>query len=70
MPKIKNNDGLLWKTDRYFRFEKHTMEKYFYENAEFLADSEDEQKFGFDYVEILKKIELGKIDPNNLGPKM
>jgi hypothetical protein len=55
---------------KFYKYEKHTTKKYFYENPEYLSESIDERTIGHDYIEILRKIEDGKIDPKNLGLKM
>lgn len=52
-----------------FRYEKNNYQKYFYDDAEYWEEFMDERKFGFDYVEILHKIDGGEIRAKDLGGK-
>jgi len=55
---------------RFFGYEKHTSDKYYYEDAEFMEETVDERRLNLTYVEILKKIDTGMIHIEELGPKM
>lgn len=56
--------------DKYYRYEKNTLLRYFLEDSEFFNETLDEAKYGFDYIEVLRKIGSGKINANDLGVKM
>ncbi|CAG9810334.1 unnamed protein product [Chironomus riparius] len=56
--------------NRFYRYEKNNLSRHYYEDAEFQEEIADENKIGFDYVEILHKIESGEINPNALGVKI
>lgn len=53
----------------YYRFEKHSTKKYFYEELEFEYESIDEMAFSYDILYILDQIKSGEIDARNLTTK-
>jgi hypothetical protein len=53
-----------------YKYKKNTMTRLMLNYTEYLETTVDEIKFNFSYSEILKQIEVGKIDPNQLGLKM
>lgn len=58
-------------TNKYYRFENHNLELLFYEDAEYLRETEDEQKIGnFSYFELLDKIVNFSLNPDKLGIKL
>jgi hypothetical protein len=69
MPKITFEQSIYgyYYTNKY---EKHTAKKIRLNYTEYLGMTVDERKFNLSYWEILKQIEGGKIDPNQLGMKM
>ena len=56
--------------NKFFIYEKNTLLRYYYEHPEYLQETLDEAKYGFDYVDILKKIGNGSINAQDLGVKM
>lgn len=55
---------------QYLKYEKHTFSQYVYNYEEYLQQSIDERKFNLTYIEILNRIEDGRIDSRILGLKM
>lgn len=56
--------------DWFFKYEKHTSERHYIENNEYLAETVDERRLNMTYSEILNEIENQEINPNDLGLKM
>lgn len=51
-----------------FRYDKHSLQRYFYEPKEIIMETQDERKFkGIKYTEILDKLANGTIKVENLG---
>ncbi|CAG9811153.1 unnamed protein product [Chironomus riparius] len=60
-----------YKLQKYYKYEKHSIEEYFLENEEYLQETEDERKFGnISYVEFLDRIDNGSIKPKKLAIKL
>ncbi|KAG5671284.1 hypothetical protein PVAND_001489 [Polypedilum vanderplanki] len=56
---------------RFYKYERHTNLKYFYELEEFDEDTKDERSFGnIGFLNILKKLEYGETKVENLGIKI
>jgi hypothetical protein len=68
MPKINS----MYLESKFYAsiYKKHTTKRLQLNFTEYLDMTIDERKFNLSYSEILKQIEGGKIDPNQLGLKM
>lgn len=64
------SDYYPYKQDFFFRYEKHSTLRHFFEYEEYLVETVDERRLNLTYTEILDKIEVGEIKPNDLGMKM
>ena len=70
-PPIIAKDTKKGGPNKYYRFEKHTLRRYYYEDDEYLQETEDERKFeNISYIEFLNRIYDGKIKPEELGIKL
>lgn len=59
------------KPNRFYRYEKHTLRKYFYEDAEFKHDFKAELKLkGVKLLQTLKHIERGSVNPSKFDMKL
>lgn len=57
--------------DYYLWYEKHTIEKLYYEPEEYLKEFSDEIKFtNISYLKLLDEIDSRHIKPKELGLKM
>lgn len=68
---FKEQREILDIEDYYLWYEKHTIEKLYYEPEEYLKEFSDEIKFtNISYLKILDEIDNGHIKPKELGLKM